>query len=50
MSSVRALGIGGLISAALCTLGGFADLPIAIGLGSGVMLAANLYAIYRGPK
>ncbi len=48
MSSVRVLGICGLVSAVLAMLAGFFDTPFLLGVSGAVMTAGNLYAIWKG--
>ena len=45
-SPVRVLGAGGLLSAALSTAGGLTNRTVLIGIGSAVMLLANVYALF----
>jgi hypothetical protein len=47
VSPVRVLGIAGLISSALFTVGSFAGAPWLMGVGGAVMFAANLYAAVK---
>jgi hypothetical protein len=45
MSSIRVLGLAGLLSAACSCLGGFAHIPELVGLAGAIMIAGNLYAL-----
>lgn len=47
MTSVRVLGLCGLLSAALSAAGGFSGATWLIGVAGLVMLAGNLYATVR---
>jgi hypothetical protein len=48
VSPVRVLGVCGLAAAVLSATGGFADVPVLIGIGGAVMLIGNVYAVWRG--
>lgn len=48
MSATRVLGVAGLVSAALVSVGGLADVPVLVGVAGLVMVAGNLYAVRKG--
>lgn len=52
MTPAKILAIAGILSAVVSTVGGFLDLPHALGVAGAIMLAGNIGALIRkdGPK
>lgn len=48
MTSVRFLGLCGLIASVLTSIAGFLKSPVLLGIAGVVMIVGNIYAMWKG--